>query len=152
MFNLLFSGAQVTSLSVLSNHITSQNLYEGVRFFAIFVHYDVPAYEKISNQTKRFVVPTVEDQIRNAMQIENKRVLFSTDTMYWRFQRTGQTSFFIYDCYIPIILIVTCWVFLIIAYKCKDRHWYPRHASKIFTVTHKVHEITLMYILMASIV
>ena len=59
VFNLLFSGAQVTSLSVLSNHIMSQNLYEGVRFFAIFVHYDVPAYEKISNQTKRFVVPTV---------------------------------------------------------------------------------------------
>jgi hypothetical protein len=45
VFNLLFSGAQVTSLSVLSNQIQSQNLYEGVRFFAIFVHFDSPNYE-----------------------------------------------------------------------------------------------------------
>ena len=27
VFNLLFSGAQVTSLTVLSNHIQSQNIY-----------------------------------------------------------------------------------------------------------------------------
>ena len=59
VFNLLFSGAQITSGSVLSNQIPSQNLYEGVRIWAIFVFYDVPPYEKISNQTKRFVAPTV---------------------------------------------------------------------------------------------
>ena len=67
VFNLLFSGAQVTSLSVLSNQIQSQNMYEGVRFWAIFVFFDVPPYEQISNQTKLFVSPTVENQIRNAM-------------------------------------------------------------------------------------
>lgn len=66
-FNLIFSGAQVTSLTVLSNHIMSQNMYTGVRFWAIFVFFDSPPYEKISDKTKRFIEPTVEDQIRNAM-------------------------------------------------------------------------------------
>lgn len=59
IFNILFSGAQVTSFSVLSNQIPSQNLYEGVRIWAIFVFFDVPPYEKISNQTKRIIAPTV---------------------------------------------------------------------------------------------
>lgn len=44
VFNLLFSGAQVTSLSMLSNQIQSQNMYEGVKFWAIFVYFDAPAY------------------------------------------------------------------------------------------------------------
>jgi hypothetical protein len=59
IFNLLFSGAQITSCSVLANQIQSQNLYEGVRFWAIFVFFDVPPYERISNQTKNFFVPSV---------------------------------------------------------------------------------------------
>jgi hypothetical protein len=63
---MLFSGAQITSCSVLSNQIQSQNLYEGVRFWAIFVFFDVPPYEQISNQTKNFFVPSVESRIRNA--------------------------------------------------------------------------------------
>lgn len=40
----LFSGAQITSCSVLINSIPSQNLYEGVRFWAIFVFFDVPKW------------------------------------------------------------------------------------------------------------
>jgi hypothetical protein len=152
IFLLLFSGAQITSCSMLSNQIQSQNLYEGVRFWAVFVFFDAPQYEQISNQTKRFVVPTVEDQIRNAQEAGRPRELFSTDDMYWRFQRTGQTSFFIYDCYVPVLLIALCWTLLLVAHKCKHRRWYPRHAAKIFSATHKVHEISLMYITMASIV
>lgn len=70
VFNLLFSGASITSCSILSNQIQSQNLYEGVRVFATLVFFDAPPYEQISNQTKRFVVPTVEDQIRNAQEVE----------------------------------------------------------------------------------
>lgn len=153
VFNLLFSGAQITSCTILSNQIQSQNLYEGVRFWAIFVFFDVPPYEQISNQTKRFISPTVEDKIRDAQEITNEpRSLFSTDSMYWRFQRTGQTSFFIYDCYIPIFLIVACWILIIIAYKCKHKHWYSLHAPKLFSAVHKVHEISILYITMASIV
>lgn len=139
VFNLLFSGAQITSCSVLSNQIQSQNLYEGVRIWAIFVFFDVPPYEAISNQTKHFVVPTVENQIRNAQEVPPGRSLFSTDSMYWRFQRTGQTTFFIYDCYVPIFLLVVCWILLAVACNCKHKQWYPKHAGKIFSAVHKVH-------------
>lgn len=78
--------------------------------------------------------------------------MFSTDSMYWRFQRTGYTSFFIYDCYVPVFLIVLCWISLLIVHKCKSKHWYTQHASKIFSATHKIHEISIFYITMASIV
>lgn len=72
--------------------------------------------------------------------------------MYWRFQRTGQTSFFIYDCYMPVILIIFCWISLLIMYKIKKTRWFTRHASKVYSAVHKVHEISLMYVTMASIV
>jgi hypothetical protein len=51
---------------MLSNQIQSQNLYEGVRMWGVFVFFDAPAYEQISNKTKRFVDPTIEDLIRDA--------------------------------------------------------------------------------------
>lgn len=44
IFAFIFSGAQITSCSVLVNNIPSQNLYEGVRFWAIFVFFDVPTW------------------------------------------------------------------------------------------------------------
>lgn len=44
VFMFLFAGAQITSCSVLVNNIPSQNLYEGVRFWAIFVFFDVPKW------------------------------------------------------------------------------------------------------------
>lgn len=69
VFNLLFSGSAITSCSMLSNQIQSQNLYEGVRVFATFVFFDAPPYEQISDKTKRFVAPTVEDKIRNAQEV-----------------------------------------------------------------------------------
>lgn len=39
---MLFSGAQITTTSVLVNSIPAQNMYEGARFWGIFVFYDVP--------------------------------------------------------------------------------------------------------------
>jgi hypothetical protein len=72
--------------------------------------------------------------------------------MYWRFQRTGQTSFFIYDCYMPVILIIICWVSLLIMYKIKKTRWFTRYGSKVYSAVHKMHEISLMYVTMASIV
>jgi hypothetical protein len=138
---------------MLSNQIQSQNLYEGVRIWAIFVYFDAPPYEKISNKTKRFVSPTVEDKIRNAQEVSpTARQLFSTDSMYWRFQRTGQTSFFIYDVYIPIVMIVLCWLGMFVAHCCTKQKWYLSYASNLYSAVHKIHEISLMYITMAAIV
>ena len=72
--------------------------------------------------------------------------------MYWRFQRTGQTSFFIYDCYLPVLLLIFCWISLLILYKINKTKWYARHASKIYSAVHKIHEISILYVTMASIV
>lgn len=64
-FMFLFSGAQITSCSVLVNNIPSQNLYEGVRFWAIFVFFDVPPWEKNSDKTKYVVVPAVSEVVKD---------------------------------------------------------------------------------------
>ncbi len=72
--------------------------------------------------------------------------------MYWRFQRTGQTSFFIYDVYMPMFLIFLCWVGVVVAYCCTKKRWYMRYASNLYSAVHKIHEVSLMYITMASIV
>lgn len=37
-------------------------------------------------------------------------------TTYWRYQRTGHSSFFIYDIYIPLLLISICWILALVAY------------------------------------
>lgn len=119
-------GAQITSCAMVSNQIQPQNLYEGTRFWASFVFFDAPNYEEISKKQKKFVHPSVEDQIRDAQEVTSgeNRLLFSTNSMYWRFQRIGQTSFFIYDVFVPMLLIVICWILMIIAHKCKDAKWY----------------------------
>lgn len=41
-FMFLFPGAQITSCSILFNSIPAQNHYEGVRFWANFIFFDVP--------------------------------------------------------------------------------------------------------------
>jgi hypothetical protein len=44
MFMFLMGGAQITTCAVLVNTIPSQNLYEGVRFWGMFVFFDVPPW------------------------------------------------------------------------------------------------------------
>lgn len=72
--------------------------------------------------------------------------------MYWRFQRTGQTSFFIFDVYLPSFLIALCWAAAIVSYCAKKKRWYEAYSTKIFPIVHKIHEITIMYVTMAAIV
>lgn len=76
VFSMLFSGAQITSCSVLVNNIPSQNLYEGVRFWAIFVFFDVPKWEKNSDKTKHAVVPPVAELVKDSRLLEHDRQLF----------------------------------------------------------------------------
>ena len=41
---------------------------------------------------------------------------------------------------------------MFVAHCCKHKHWYYRHADKLFSAVHKIHEFSLLYITMASIV
>jgi hypothetical protein len=46
IFSLIFPGVQITSAIILVNGIIPQHMYEGIRIFASFVFYQVPAWEK----------------------------------------------------------------------------------------------------------
>ena len=80
------------------------------------------------------------------------RRLFSTDSLFWRFQRTGQTSFFVFDCYMTAFLIALCWVGLLVVHRGRQKRWYTVHAGKVYSAVHRIHEISIMYVTMAAIV
>ena len=115
-------------------------MYEGIRFWAMFVFFDVPQWEQNSNKTKYVIVPAVEEVVKNARLLEERK-LFNVQSVDWRFQRTGHTSFFIFDCYIQIFMIVLCWLLLLIGY-CMNKKkplLFKKHMGKFFSFVHKVH-------------
>ncbi len=141
------SGAQITSCSMLVNNIPSQNLYQGARFWGSFVFFDVPKWEKNSDKTKYAVLPAVSDVVKDARLLEQgeeqhaRRMLFDVNQIQWRFLRTGHTSFFIFDTYGVIFLVIFCWLLLIIGY-CANKHkplLFKRHVGKFYSFVHKVH-------------
>lgn len=110
LFNMLFSGAQATTTAVFVNSIPSQNMYEAVRFWGIFVLYDVPQWEQNSK-----IPNNVFGQETHGL-VKDQRLLFDMTTTPWRYQRTGLSSFFLYDVYIPLLLIGICWILILVAY------------------------------------
>lgn len=82
---------------------------------------------------------------------KNQRRLFDLNSLSWRFQRTGMTTFYIYDVYIPLLLITTVWLMALIAKILKDCKGYnfKKYEAKFFTVLHKLHELTLLYVTFA---
>lgn len=144
-FAMLFSGAHITSCSILVNNIPPHNMYEGVRFWALSVFYDVPEWEQTSSTPNKFFTSEMYQLTKN------QRRLFNLNSLYWRFQRTGMTSFFIYDCYIPLLLIGICWVLALVA-KLLTRYNgsnFKPYESKYFTVMHKIHEFAILYVTFA---
>ena len=173
VFMFLFGGAQITSCSVLVNNIPSQNLYEGVRFWALFVFFDVPKWEQNSDKTKFVVVPPVSEVVKNARMLEGeegestrilqegnstsefqpRRMLFDTNTVEWRFARTGHTSFFIYDSYGVIFLMGLSWILLLVGFCLNKKKplLFKKHMGKFYTFIHKVHEISILYIMLSTV-
>ena len=48
----LIPGAQLSSTVVLHNGVVPENFYEAVRFWSIFVYFEVPRWEENANNTK----------------------------------------------------------------------------------------------------
>lgn len=144
-FALILSGAQLTTCAVFVNSIPSQNMYEAVRFWGIFVLYDVPAWEQNSKIPNHVFGPDTHTLV------QNQRLLFDMTTMYWRYHRTGQSSFFIYDVYIPLLLIGICWTLALVTYflRKQDKNAFKTVEGKYFTVLHKLHEVVILYVTMA---
>ncbi len=72
--------------------------------------YDVPAWEQNSK------IPNNVMGLETSSLTKNQRLLFDMTTIPWRYHRTGQSSFFLYDVYIPLLLIGICWTLVLIAY------------------------------------
>ena len=54
LFSWILPGVQITSCAVLVNGIVPRHFYEGVRVMALFVFYQVPAWEKDATTTRIF--------------------------------------------------------------------------------------------------
>ena len=131
----MFGGAQITTSTVLLNTVPAQNMYEGVRFWVSSVFYDVPRWEKTSDKPNNVVSSEMSELTKD------QRRLFNLNSIYWRFQRTGMTTFFIYDVYIPLILITVLWTLVLIAklltkYRGSN---FSKYKSRFFTILHKLH-------------
>lgn len=72
------------------------------------------------------------------MQI-SKRTLFDTSTVDWRFKRTGYSSFFIYDTYINLSLMVFCWILLAVAHCFIQNKKKSKILGYFYSFTLKVH-------------
>lgn len=101
------------------------------------------------------VVPNIDNLIENARLIQENphshskliRSLFDTDQINWRFQRTGHTSFFVFDTYMNVAMVVVCWILLAVAhYLIKDRKYQKKLLSMFYALTYRVHEISIFYI------
>lgn len=79
--------------------------------------------------------------------------MFDTSSIEWRFARTGHTSFFIFDAYPILALLAISWIAIIIIFclRKKNPHFFRKHAGKLYSFIHKVHEISIMYILLTTI-
>jgi hypothetical protein len=113
---LVFPGAQLTSTMILINAVPPQNSYEGARFWGNFIYFKVPKWEKESPEQK-FVFSSSAVELSENSRLLGERKTFEIDSLYWRFYRTGFTTFFLYDCYMQMLLIVISWVLIIVAKK-----------------------------------
>jgi len=121
----------------------------------MFVFFDVPKWEQNSNQTKYFVGPPLQQMIQNARLLtvdQKERMLFDSSSVDWRFQRTGHSSFFLFDCYMNIFMIVFCWTLVIIG-QCviKKKKSIKEYCGKFYSLLHKVHEISILYISLTTL-
>ena len=74
------------------------------------------------------------------------------ESLPWRYQRTGMTSFFIYDVYIPVSLIVFVWLMGALGrYLQKKCKYFIGYEMKFYTVLHKIHEFSIIYVTTAMI-
>ena len=145
VFAALFSGAHLTSTTLFVNTVPPQNMYEGVRFWGLSTFYDVPPWEQSSSIPNNVLGSEMHNLTKT------QRRLFDMTSIDWRFQRTGMSSFFLYDVYIPLLIIGIIWILAIVA---KLLHRYAQfkfkpYEAKYFTALHKIHEFAVLYVTMA---
>lgn len=71
--------------------------------------------------------------------------MFEVDSLYWRFYRTGFTTFFMYDCYLQMLLIVISWILIVVANRL-EKSVRQSKISRLYSIFHSLHEITIFYL------
>jgi hypothetical protein len=91
--------------------------------------------------------------VKDSRLLHQLRQLFNIYSIEWRFARTGHTSFFIYDTYGIVIMLIFCWIILLIGYLLnkKQPRLFKRNAGMFYTLIHKAHEISILYIFINTI-
>lgn len=115
VFALLFPGAQLCSTIILHNSTPPMNMYEGARFWGSFIYFEVPQWEKDGSGLKCFF----SDLVSGMLNTTGQRLLVTvSEGVDWRFSRTGHTGYFIFDAYIPLIILALSWIPILILDRC----------------------------------
>ena len=154
---MFMPGAQLSTTVLLHNPRISENLYEGSRFWGSFVFFNVPPYEQNSDKTKYSFSTPDQEIIQNSkarrLQTPAKVNNFVNE---WKFDRTGHTGYFIFDTYIQLMLIGIVWALLCSGWiyeKVKGKNdKTSKYITRIMAVFHKVHEISLFYLLLSALI
>jgi hypothetical protein len=62
-------------------------------------------------------VPNADKLVANYRLLNAERRLYDTSSTYWRYERTGFTTFFFVDCSSQLILIAVVWLMVFIGKK-----------------------------------
>ena len=95
---------QITSCLLLLNTVLPQNIYEGIRFFASLIFFDVPEWQANSSYIKYFLATPIKNM--------PSRRLISVNVTEYNFKRTGFSGIFVYDTYSQMLLILLCYMLL----------------------------------------
>ena len=133
-------GSQIASSVLLHDGQPAQNSYEGIRFWASFVFFEVPDWEEDGKEVKYIMAEKLSSILRKGRRLyyaENK-------PEFWRFTRTGSSTYFMFDTYLQLSLIVLCWIIIFAVQVFQKR--FPRLVGVGYTFLHRVHEIAYFYV------
>ena len=66
IFSMIAPGIQITSCMMLVNGILPRHLYEGIRIFAVFILYQVPSWEKDTENSRYILSQQIQSIIPEA--------------------------------------------------------------------------------------
>lgn len=120
----------------------------------MFVLHDVPEWERNSKIPNNVVGKDTASLAKDHRLLQgHQRLLFDITTTPWRYQRTGHSTFFLYDAYIPMMLICILWLIGLIVYV--GRRWHNAAFVKaegcFFSFMYKMHEGVIIYLTTATV-
>lgn len=147
VFAVLFPGAQLCSTIILHNATPPATMYEAARFWGSFIYFEVPKWEQDGSGLKRVFTSLISTLVNNQ---SSRRVLGPlASPIDWRLSRTGFTGYFLFDAYIPVLVIIVSWVPISILKLWSKWRSPAKIGSMLYTILHRAHEISMFYIMIS---